>query len=241
MPGWQDFTSLSQQYLAEDLLISDLSLILNPSQVYIPVLEHAYGALSVSLTAQVAATITVKIVDATGIVPTWTQRQVATGFGDVLQFSPPYSYPTASALAITVTSSVNQVSNCPTFIFGFGTPINGGGGVGNVRPDGRAYPIGQNVNSGLILNATGPATIAAAPGAGLHILVRSLNVGVAASGAQADIFGTIGGATSTLLSGGTGTAISYESGLLMDANTALTVQSGAVTTVRGNAIWDVVA
>jgi hypothetical protein len=240
MPGWQDFTSLSQTFLSADLLLSDLSGILNTSLTYLPVIEHGIGGLSVSLTAQVAGEITVTVTDASGIVPTWVSRQVATGFGDVLQFVVPYSYTTISALNIKVVSSVNQVHNCPTFILGYGSAINSSAGSSLVRPDGRAYPTGQNIAANV--TAAPSINLINAPGAGLHIMIKSLFY---SSGNSGEVVVTIGG-VSTFLAGANGTSIPsatypFESGLLLDANTAVTMVGAAGSAVVASAVYDVVA
>lgn len=239
MPGWQDFTSLSQQFLSADLLLSDLSGILNPSLTYLPVIEHGIAALSISLTAQVAGEITVKVTDASGIVPTWSQRQAAAGFGSVLQFMVPYSYTTISALNIQVTSSVNQVHNCPTFIIGYGAPPNGSQGNQLVRPDGRDYPIGQNSAQANVGGATA-STLVAAPGAGLHLLLYS--TGIQSATNFAAHIGTIGGTSTSFHGlggpGGGSTFVTWPGGLLLDANTALTFATGAAADL--SVIYDVV-
>lgn len=241
MPGWQDFTSLSQTFLSADLLLSDLSGILNTSLTYLPVIEHGIGALSISLTAQVAGEITVTVTDASGIVPTWVERQAATGFGDVLQFTSPYAYTTISALNIKVVSSVNQVHNCPTFIIGYGASINSAAGSTLLRADGRAYPIGENFATGQAGNST--VTAIAAPGAGLRILLKWAYVYV--NGGLGGITWTVGGvtqnpivATSTVIAPGT----LPPDGILLDANTGVTVFAAAagVTTI-GSFVYDIVS
>lgn len=240
MPGWQDFTSFSQQFLSADLLTSDLTGILNPSLTYLPVIEHGIAALSISLTAQVAGEITVKVTDASGIVPAWSQRQAATGFGDVLQFMVPYSFTTISALNIQITSSVNQVHNCPTFIIGYGAPPNGSQGNQLVRPDGRDYPSNSQFASNQVTN--GSVVHIAAPGAGLHILLGSVNLLVSAGLEVYSV--TIGGLTQNLFIAEFAAQYSPrvpESGLLLDANTAATLTaSGAGSTIVAASTYDIV-
>lgn len=240
MPGWQDFTSLSQTFLSADLLLSDLSGILNTSLTYLPVIEHGIGALSISLTAQVAGEITVTVTDASGIVPTWTQRQVATGFGDVLQFVVPYAYTTISALNVKVQSSVNQVHNCPTFIIGYGASINSAAGSQLLRPDGRAYAIGQNATWNAA-NAA-PTTVIAAPGAGLHILLAS--AAYAQSGANGSLNGTVNGVTAILAASPLASVYPVPlpaGGLLLDANTPLTIVGTAASGASVAVTYDVVS
>lgn len=238
--GWQDFTQRSLSYLANDLLLSDLALILNPSQVYLPPMFNGYAALAVSLEVQVVGTITVTITDATGIVPTWSERQTATAALQTLQFVSPYSYTPASALNVTVTSSVNQVHNCPTFINGYGTQINGSNGPGLTRPDGRAYPTGGT----LIAAATGvgtAATLIPAPPAGVRIMLASLSLST--SGGNGSITATIGGAANdlfVLFSSTNGNAPVPASGWLLDPATPLLIAANGGALQIGVATYDLV-
>lgn len=244
--GWQDFTQRSLSYLANDLLLSDLALILNPSQVYLPPMFNGYAALSVSLEVQVVGTITVTITDATGIVPTWSERQTATAALQTLQFVSPYSYTPASALNVTVTSSVNQVHNCPTFINGYGTQINGSNGPGLTRPDGRAYPIGNHSN---VVAAAG--NIVAAPTAPARVLIAagSIVVQAAAGAAGISFFQvTIGGTVVNInfvgcpASSAAGLPLQVpEGGILCDPATPVAFASlGAPTFTEGSIIYDLV-
>lgn len=241
MPGWQDFTSLSQTFLSADLLLSDLSGILNTSLTYLPVIEHGIGGLSVSVTVQVAGVITVQVTDASGIVPTWTGRQTATAALQTLQFVVPYSYTTISALNVKVTSSVNQVHNSPTFIIGYGASINSAAGSQLLRADGRPYPIGANsaqVQTGAVVG-----TVIPAPGAGLHLMLLSMEVDEVVPGGQSVLGATVGG-TAVNIHGGTTSGVVFHgwpSGLLLDANTPITVDVvGASTFCRAVIFYDVV-
>jgi hypothetical protein len=239
MPGWQDFTSFSQQFLSSDLLLSDLTGILNTSLTYLPVIEHGITALSVSVEVHLAATITVTVTDATGIVPAWSQQQVAGAALQTLQFVSPYSYTTASALKVIVTSSVNQVANSPTFIIGYGAPLSGQQGVQLVRPDGREYPVGQHAT----FNAANAVsvTVIPAPGAGIHILLASATYGQTSTAGSLNA--TINGAASVLAA--SAVAATYPvglpaGGLLLDANTPLTIIGTAGSGASVAVIYDLV-
>jgi hypothetical protein len=244
MPGWQDFTSFSQQYLSNDLLLDDLTGVLNLSLTYFPVIEHGISALSVSLTPQTAGVFTVTVSDASGIVPTWSQRQTSSGFGDVLQFSVPYAYTTISALKVVVTAPSNQVVNCPTFIIGYGTAIAGSQGIALVRPDGREYPMGSHSGQQGLGGANGPATVVAAPGAGVSILLLSCIVDNQVAGALLECIGTQNGSGSIFnacrgISAGLGMV--WPAGLLCDPNTAVVVQGLGNPTGEATVMYDLVA
>ncbi len=240
MAGWQDFTQLVQSFLAADLLTSDLSGVLNLSLNYLPTIEHNVGSLSIALETQVAGTITVQVVDATGIVPTWTQRKTSSAFGQVLSFTSPYAYTTASALSITITSSVNQVHNCPTFIWGYGEATPGQQGVKLLRPDGRDYPLGSQFASAAALTAA-DVTVIAAPASPGRILLASLT---GTSSANAGGFtATINGSSVSLFGFGVSGLLANiipAGGLLLDPATPLNVHAAAGVVVICNAMYDIV-
>lgn len=241
--GWQDFTQRVLPFMGADLLLSDLASKLAPNQVYIPTLENGYGGLVIATNLPSnAGFVTCQVVDATGIVPTWTQRQKVTTL-DVAMFVPPYSYTTASALRITLTASVNQTINSTTFIWGTSSLAPSMQGSKLVRSDGRDYPVGAS-SATLGTASGGGGTVIAAPGAGLHILLMTLTAGGNAGGPQVDA--TVGGAVVHLVRfTGSGSATIPlpipPQGVLLDANTSLTVPGivGSVQTV--DALYDVVA
>lgn len=114
------------------------------------------------------------------------------------------------------------------------------------RSDGRTYPLGSNGAEGSLAAANGPNTVVAAPGAGLHLMVVSVNIFNAAAPAlsNAKVQGTINGTTRTLL--GIGSALEVVSqewvkGILLDANTAITILGSATPTVVCEVLYDVVA
>lgn len=243
--GWQDFTQRVLPFMGADLLLSDLSHKLAPSQVYIPTLENGYGALVIATsTPSAACVVTCQVVDATGIVPPWSQRQ-QTDTIDPVMFTPPYSYTTASALRITLTASVNQVISSVTFIWGVSSVAPSQQGSQLIRADGRAYPIGSLGATSFLL-AAGSTPLIAAPGAGLHILLDTMSfsyAGASGAGLGGSIGITVGGVVlpivDTSAQGFVQSAI--PGGILCDANTAVNLnQSGAGVTTAA-VTYDVVA
>jgi len=240
--GWQDFTQRVLPFMGADLLVSDLANKLAPSQVYTPTLENGYGGLVIATNAPSAnAVITCQVVDATGIVPTWTKR-ISVDTLTPAMFVPPYSYTTASALRITLTSSVNQTINSTTFIWGTSSLAASMQGSKLVRPDGRDFPLGSNLADNFS-NTAANVNVVPAPGAGLHILIASL--AATGNGAAGNVSATIGGVTTGLISFVAAGVFPYTvppGGLLLDANTPLTVAGGAgPTTVICSATYDIVS
>jgi hypothetical protein len=97
-------------------------------------------------------------------------------------------------------------------------------GTLGVRSDGRSYPLGSNIAHSSSSSA-GTLTLVSAPGAGLHIMLRSIFINGGASQGGAYTV-TIGGLTLPLLdfSSGVGAlnSMEFETGLLLDANTSVT-------------------
>lgn len=226
--GWQDFTQIGSQFGSLDVLAQDSFNVLNPNQAYNLAMDHDYGGISISVKVAAAAVITVTVIDTTGVLVPWSQRQIAGAAGVTLFFAPPYAYTNESSPQVSITSSPNQPANSPTFILGYGVAVPGIHGSKLVRPDGRAYPFGAQ-------SAT--ATVAAQ--AGLRYLVTSALVASAAIGSGASgtvthsISGTINGVVTTLaaaigstngLFSGTDAPV-WPAGLLLDVNTPLTFAS----------------
>ena len=118
-----------------------------------------------------------------------------------------------------------------------------------LRPDGRLPPSGLAVASNAVL-AVGTVNVIAPVGAGLSVLLHSMNALIsptAGGNAFTEAQGTIGGVAIDLLelmagpSNGSVAAIHWPNGLLLDPNTALIMTlSGVAATTRVTAIYDVV-
>lgn len=108
-----------------------------------------------------------------------------------------------------------------------------------IRADGRSNPIGsQAVNASI---ATGSGTVIAAPGASIHILLKTLNH--VSNNVNSSVIGTINGVAvdlSNCFGGSFPQQVAIpEDGLLLDANTALTMGAGAGIQAA-NATYDIV-
>lgn len=123
------------------------------------------------------------------------------------------------------------------------------GNLPTLRPDGRLPPVGTKRDSNFV-NALATTNVINAPGAGLSILLKSLQAVIGSTGggnAYGEAGGTVAGNTTDLLAitasstvGGQD-GIEWESGLLLDVNTALTISvSGVATICRLIAVYDVV-
>lgn len=249
MGGWQDFTQKVVPFLASDLLLEDTTTRLNVSGVFTPTLEDGYGGVLITTVQPTLATLTVTVTDQAGLIPQWTARRLCQP-NIAVSFMPPYPYVPPSSLVVQITSSVAQAAAGTTWILGMSGGAPGLQGAALIRPDGRPYPTGQ---AGVTIGAGAVATdtVIAAPGFGLHILLKLLAIqgGATTAGvSNAGVEGTIGGVATVLLasSGGTGLGgpnqLVSESGILLDANTALTfvVSTASAQGWLVSAVYDIV-
>lgn len=247
--GWPDFTQAVLGYQGADLLLIDTAQRLNPSHVFQPTLEQAYGGLLIATEQLTAGVITVTVTPNTLNAPSWTQRQVNPGGGAVLDFCPPYPMIPGSTVAVTITSSPVQAVAGNTLIYGLGVAPPSLQGAQLLRADGRPYPVGALSAS---VNNVAGATAIPAPGAGVHILLASgimIVQAAAAAGSTAILTATVNGAAVNICVAAsangayTGPAIVVPpGGLLCDANTAVTfTTAGAPQIAQANLVYDLAA
>ena len=238
MGGWQDWTQKTLPSLAADLLESDLTHVLAPSQSYVLTMEEGYGALVVATSIpDNACVLTCKVVDATGIIPTWSQQVLAVP-GGTYTFTPPYSYNGACSPFVTLSVSVNQVHDSQTFIFGQNGTAPGQQGTQLIRPDGRAYPEATELASAAQAGA-GSTPLVAAPTSPVRLLLSSLFVSTTGAGCSVQV--TVGGGSPFIVStlGAFNASVQLPpGGLLLDVATPITLTGAAGQTIFASGAFD---
>lgn len=119
--------------------------------------------------------------------------------------------------------------------------LTGNPGV-QLRPDGRAFPMGA-FSTGTVFANNGIVAAIAAPTSPLRILLQSLVLRGATPTATGDAYGTIAGATTRRLLWATGKGIwvrEPHGGVLLDPGTALELTSGSSHYVALSATYDLV-
>lgn len=158
-------------------------------------------------------------------------------------------FPCPVAAGGTITVALTVPAGIVTFnsLFVFASTSDLSGIYGPPRSDGRPYPVGQNAAHDESVTS---ATLIAAPGAGMRIMLMSLYTTLPSAVINGEIIvqGTVGGTTIDLLvcaidanaNGMMAVAPVPPQGLLLDDNTAVSVINVSTAAQRTNAVYDLV-
>lgn len=204
-----------------------------------------YGAVLVLAYNNTATTITTPVTVAVESTASGNRKWVAPllSNGTFPQATVPGAFDGGYAITVTVYYATAVAGK--TVVLATGLTSNPGV---QLRSDGRAYPIGSHGASSQA--GTTPVNVVAAPTSPLRILVKSMSVesswlvGTKLGARRANLYGTINGASVTLL---TAVAAGHQAasgnatldppgGILLDAATSLTVASTAVNGTAANFI-----
>ena len=202
-----------------------------------------YGAVLLLAYNNTATTITTPVAVAVESTASGNRRWVAPllANGTFAQATVPGAFDGGYAITVTVYYATAVAGK--TVVLATGLTSNPGV---QLRSDGRTYPLGSHGASSQA--GTTPVNVVAAPTSPLRILVKSMSVesswlvGTKLGARRANLYGTINGASVTLL---TAVAAGHQAasgnatldppgGILLDAATSLTVASTAVNGTPAN-------